>query len=1014
MTLDFKELPSSTAESSPSLTRSLPLLGSDVEPLGVAHKQILSLIKSFFLLLLWVGPAVALDPGRPLSQFTHEMWSTENGLPQNTVHAITQTRDGFIWIATEEGLARFDGFSFTVFDKQNTPQFKSNDVRAIAEDRHGILWIGTVDGLVQVQNGRFKAFEIPGGSAGNRIASIYEDRAGSLWVATSAGLSRIKEGSLTTFASQDGLPVNSVFEDQQGLLWAGTSAGVSQFKEGRFINFSLPADVANRGVTSIIQDKDGRLWFGTPTGLASFDNGRFQTYTIRDGLPNDRIVSLRLDAEGTLWCGTAGGLTRYKNGRFLGFDSADGLASSTILSVFEDREGSVWIGTESGGLHLLKDKKFTTYTRKDGLAGDLVKAIYEDRKGNIWIGTNGAGLNLFKDEKFTTFTTQDGLSSDVVLALYGEDDGSLWVGTPDGLNRLKDGKFTTFTTAEGLSNDFVRSIYADHRGNLWVGTRGGLNRFRDGHFKIYTTTDGLPNDFVGTVYEDSAGSLWIGTLGGLSKFKDETFTTYTTKDGLGSDVVLSLYEGRDGILWIGTNGGGLNRLKDGKFSAYTTKEGLVDDVVYRVLEDGQANLWLSSNKGIFRVNKKELDDFANGKVRSLTPVVYGTADGMMTRECSGGGHPSGWKSSDGKLWFSTIKGVAMIDPEKIKINLQPPPVALEQVRIDDQVVDMAQKIELSPGKTRFEFSYAGLSFIAPEKVNFRYKLEGFDKDWVEGGTRRIAYYTNLPAGDYKFRVMASNNDGIWNQTGASFELYLKPHFYQTYWFYAACVLVMALLVWQFYRLRVQQVESRFAAVLAERNRIAREIHDNLAQEMLGISVQLELVTRLMSVSTEKAKTHLDRARILVRNSVAEARRYVWDLRSQALEKNDLPTALNETARRLTAESAVQAQVQVSGTFRPLNPAIEDNLLRIGQEAINNSIKHAQAERILINLSFDAKNVRLSVRDDGHGFDARTQITEGRFGLVGMRERAEQIGGRLSVRSENGSGTEVIVDVPIGG
>ncbi len=1014
MTLDFKELPSSPAESSPSLTRSLPLLGSDVEPPGVAHKQILSLIRALFLLLLWVGPAVALDPARPLSQFTHEMWSTENGLPQNTVHAITQTSDGFIWIATEEGLARFDGFSFTVFDKQNTPQFKSNDVRAFAEDRHGVLWIGTVDGLVQVHNGRFKAFEIPGGSAGNRIASIYEDRAGSLWVATSAGLSRIKEGSLTTFASQDGLPVNSVFEDQQGLLWAGTSAGVSQFKEGRFINFSLPADVANRGVTSIIQDKDGRLWFGTPTGLASFDNGRFQTYTIRDGLPNDRIVSLRLDAEGTLWCGTAGGLTRYKNGRFLGFDSADGLASSTILSVFEDREGSVWIGTESGGLHLLKDKKFTTYTRKDGLAGDLVKAIYEDRKGNIWIGTNGAGLNLFKDGRFRTFTTRDGLSSDVVLALYGEDDGSLWVGTPDGLNRLKDGKFTTFTTAEGLSNDFVRSIYADHQGNLWVGTRGGLNRFRDGYFKIYTTTDGLPNDFVGTVYEDSAGSLWIGTLGGLSKFKDETFTTYTTKDGLGSDVVLSLYEGRDGILWIGTNGGGLNRLKDGKFSVYTTKEGLVDDVVYRVLEDGQANLWLSSNKGIFRVNKKELDDFANGKVRSLTPVVYGTADGMMTRECSGGGHPSGWKSSDGKLWFSTIKGVAMIDPEKIKINLQPPPVALEQVRIDDQVVDMAQKIELSPGKTRFEFSYAGLSFIAPEKVNFRYKLEGFDKDWVEGGTRRIAYYTNLPAGDYKFRVMASNNDGIWNQTGASFELYLKPHFYQTYWFYAACVLVMALLVWQFYRLRVQQVESRFAAVLAERNRIAREIHDNLAQEMLGISVQLELVTRLMSVSTEKAKTHLDRARILVRNSVAEARRYVWDLRSQALEKNDLPTALNETARRLTAESAVQAQVQVSGTFRPLSPAIEDNLLRIGQEAINNSIKHAQAERILINLSFDAKNVRLSVRDDGHGFDARTQNTEGRFGLVGMRERAEQIGGRLSVRSENGSGTEVIVDVPIGG
>jgi signal transduction histidine kinase len=356
----------------------------------------------------------------------------------------------------------------------------------------------------------------------------------------------------------------------------------------------------------------------------------------------------------------------------------------------------------------------------------------------------------------------------------------------------------------------------------------------------------------------------------------------------------------------------------------------------------------------------------------------------------------------------------MIDPERIKLNEQPPPVALEQVRIDDQLVDTSQKIELSPGNTRFEFSYAGLSFIAPEKVRFRYRLEGFDKDWIEGGTRRIAFYTNLPPGDYKFRVIASNNDGVWNQTGASFELYLKPHFYRTYWFYAVCVIAMALFVWQLYRLRVRQVESRFAAVLAERNRIAREIHDNLAQEMLGISVQLELVTRLMSASTEQAKTHLDRARILVRNSIAEARRYVWDLRSQALEKDDLPTALNETARRLTAETSVQAQVQVSGTFRPLDSAIEDNLLRIGQEAINNAVKHAQAERILINLSFDVKSVQLSVRDDGRGFDVETQNTDGRFGLVGMRERAQNIGGKVLIRSQNRSGTEVVVIVPIGG
>ncbi|PYS62570.1 MAG: hypothetical protein DMF76_08790 [Acidobacteria bacterium] len=733
-------------------------------------------------------------------------------------------------------------------------------------------------------------------------------------------------------------------------------------------------------------------------------------------MPNNRIISLAVDREGSVWIGTAGGLSRFANKHFSSFRLGDALTNESILSTFEDREGSLWIGTESGGLSLLKDKKFTTYAIKEGLGSDLVKSIYEDRKGNIWIGTNGGGLSLLKDGKLTTYTTVDGLSSNVVLALFGDGEGNLWVGTPDGLNRFRDGKFKVFTSADGLANDFIRSIYADHSGNLWIGTRGGLTRLRGERFNIYTTADGLPNDFVGTIYEDLQDNIWIGTLGGLSKFKDEKFTTYTTRDGLSSDVVISLHEDADSALWIGTSGGGLNRLKQGKFAAYTTRNGLPDDVVYGILEDRQNSLWLSSNKGIFRLNKNELDDFANGTVGSITPVLYGPADGMITRECSGGGHPAGWRSADGRLWFSTIKGVAMIDPEKIKLNDQPPPVAIEQIRVDDESISPAQTIELSPGKSRLDFYYTALSFVAPEKVRFKYKLEGFDSDWVDGGTRRVAYYTNLRPGRYKFRVIASNNDGLWNPAGAAFDLYLKPHFYQTYWFYALCTLILAILVWQLYRFRLKRVESQFAAVLQERNRIAREIHDNLAQEMLGISVQLEVVARTMPASAELAKTHLDRVRILVRHGIAEARRYVWDLRSQALDKNDLPAALSDTARRLTTETAVSANVEVSGTFRPLSPLIEGNLLRIGQEAINNAVRHAQAQTILINLKFDARRVQLSVRDDGKGFDYQeSKNGEARhFGLVGMHERAVRMGGSLRVDSHAGEGTEVLVDVPING
>lgn len=974
---------------------------------------------ALLLLLICGGTTLPLDSRRELSQFSHDAWLTENGLPQNTVHSIAQTSDGYIWIGTEEGLARFDGVKFTVFNNRNTPQLKSNYIRTLLADRRGALWIGTAEGLVRMLNGKFSVFTTNDGLPSDTIQAVYEDREGNLWVATATGLGLFKGGAVTTFTTKERLiggSIQALFEDAEGALWICTPYGLGRLKDGKFANYTVRDGLGSNSVRSIQQDRDGRLWFGTLSGLSSFSGGRFTTYTTRDGLPSDRIMALCADREGSLLIGTANGLSRFKDQHFTDFNATDGLATSTILSLLEDREGNLWIGTESGGVNLLKDTKFTTYSARNGLANDLVKSVVEDRAGNIWIGTDGGGLNLLKDGKFTNYTTRDGLAGNSVLALFGDYDGSLWAGTPEGLSRFRDGRFTTYTSADGLANGYVRSIYGDHAGNLWVGTRGGLTRLKNGVFKTYTEADGLPNDYVSAIFGDTRGNLWIGTLGGLSRFRDEEFATFTTKDGLSSDVVTSLDEDSDGTLWIGTNGGGLNRLKDGQFTAYTMHSGLLDDVVYRVLEDGRNNLWLSCRQGIFHISKKQLDEFASGATASIAPVAYGTADGMMTRECSGGGDPAAWRGNDGKLWFATIRGVAMIDPERIKINELAPPVVIEQIHIDDQAVEPSEKVELPAGTTRVDFYYTAPSFVAPEKVRFKYKLEGFDKDWVDSGTRRIAYYTNLRPGNYRFQVIACNNDGVWNQTGASFGLYLKPYFYQTYWFYAVCVLGLGLLAWQLYRLRVRRIEAQFGAVLAERTRIAREIHDNLAQEMLGISVQLEVVARTMPPGAEAARTHLDRVRLLVRHGIAEARRYVWDLRSQAFENNDLPTALSETARRLTVETAVEAQVQISGAFRPLARLVEDNLLRIAQEAINNAVQHAQAQRIFVDLVFDARRVQLNVRDDGRGFDS-SSVGHGpsdHFGLVGMRERAEQIGGTLSIHSGNGSGTEIVVEVPISG
>jgi ligand-binding sensor domain-containing protein/signal transduction histidine kinase len=955
-------------------------------------------------------PAFALDPNHTLSEYGHQVWLSENGLPQNTVQALTQTRDGYIWIGTQEGLARFDGVKFDVFDKQNTPQLGSNDVRVLYQDRENALWIGTSAGLIRRQGDQFAGFPGTEGISDNNISDITQDGNGSVWIASSAGLVMYRDGSFKMVAARAGM--QRLLATRDGSIIVAGPAGIDIFQNGSPVFSDTPEELQPASVTALAEDSERGLWYGTPEGLWEVRGGRKIVHPINEGLANGRINCLHVDAAGAVWIGTSSGLARLRNGQIETLTTDNGLSSNIVLAILEDREGSVWVGTEAGGLNLLKNRKFTTITSKDGLASDLVKAIYQDRQGGVWIGTNGGGLTLLKDGKTRTFTTRDGLASDVVFSLAGDDAGNLWIGTPDGLNLFKGDTFKTFTVADGLSNDLVRSVYVDKRGDLWVGTRAGLNRFRDGEFTIYTTKDGLANDFIGALFEDSRGNLWIGTLGGLSRFAGETFNTFTTNDGLSSNTVTCLFQDQSGDLWIGTNGGGLNRWRDGKFVSMTSRDGLPDDVIYRVLEDGEQRLWCSSNKGVFRLDTKELNALAAKQIKTLNPTLYGTQDGMLTRECSGGGHPAAWKMNDGKLWFATIKGVATVDADHLAVNSIPPPLVIEQVRIDDQVAPLKASMKVAAGSARFDFYYTAPSFIAPESVRFKYQLEGFDRDWIDGGSRRVAYYTNLRPGNYRFRVMAANSDGVWNEQGAAFDFYLEPHFYQTYWFYALVLLLLGVMGWQLYRSRVRRISSQFGAVLAERNRIAREIHDNLAQDILGISVQLELVARLLPAAAESAKPHLDRARILVRNSMAEARRYVWDLRSQDLEHKDLPTALNDTARRLTRDTEVQAMVQVTGTFRPVPAAIENNLLRIAQEAINNAVKHAGAQRIMIDLHFEADALQLRVQDDGRGFDSAAENRDGHFGLVGMRERAREIEGELKIQSEPESGTRVIVNVPL--
>jgi signal transduction histidine kinase len=854
-------------------------------------------------------PLAALDPAEPLTSYQRQTWQTENGLPQNTVHAILQTHDGYLWLATEGGLVRFDGVKFTIFDSQNTRALHSNNIRALFEDDQHALWIGTADGI-----------------AVRRV-----------------------DGTIA-FSKEQGLPSNSI--------WS-------------------------------IYQSAGHLFVATASGLAEYRNGRFEASGAKQVPETAAGVSLK-DSHGALWIANHG-VTRTANGETESLLASDALASDTILSMFEDREGNMWFGTESSGVTVLRDQKVKTYT------DDFARCVYQDRQGAMWFGTNN-GLTKMVDGKFSTFTVADGLSSNLVFALGETASGDLLAGTQDGLNVIHNGKVTVITTADGLPDDLVRSLHTDQDGSVWIGTRRGLTVWKDGRFRTYTEADGLGSDFVGALRRSRDGSLWVGTLRGLTQMKDGHFRTFSAPDGLTSNIVTALHEDSAGVLWIGTQDGGLHRLKDGKIFHYGAGSGL-PTAIYAIVEEG-GFLWLTSKTGIFRLTAD-----------ALSIAQYGTADGMRVSECSEGGHPAAWRAQDGGLWFATLRGVSTMSARVANTNGLPPPVVIESFAIDDRAVALQSTPDIPPGHDRLSFEYTGITFISPQRVRFRYMLEGFDHNWVEAGTRRAAYYTSLPPGRYRFRVTARANDGTWNRNEASAGFRLLPHFYQTYWFYLLLATAAGLSVYAFYRWRVSQMAAQFEAVLAERNRIAREIHDTLAQGFVAVSLQLELISRKLENGPDNVRNLVKQTKEMVQSGLEEARRSIWELRSHGSEAGDFRARLSKMATEVTQRSGLKVQFQVLGTYRALPDDVESELLKIGQEAVTNVVRHAKAQQVKIDLAYEGKKVRMTIADDGRGFAGAVNSSgpDGHFGLRGMRERAAQIGAELNVKSRPGEGTEVDVE-----
>lgn len=972
-------------------------------------------------LAIWL-PALAswIVAAEPALRYGVDVWREAEGLPQARIRDIVQTRDGYLWLATDNGVVRFNGVSFTAFTVE-TGSLRDNEAWALQEDEAGGLWIGTYGGgLTRFKDGRFTTFSKADGLPDDVVTKLEKDADGNLWISTPGGVGRYAGGQFTTFTMRDGLAENAVTAlctgAPHGVLVA-TGTKLQRFADGRFQAFNGLVDKDDGLIEQLLCGRDGALWLGFPNArIKRWLNGTLTTYTGRQNL-TPHIYRLHEDSQGNLWVALQHELYQLRAGRFepvpLG-ESGAGLG--VVASLCSDREGSLWLGLESKGLARLRTKQLTTLAAEDGLPNDSTRSVFQDSRGNLWIGTVG-GLAQYRDGRVTAYTAAAGARLGPVRALAEDTTGKLWVGASQHLLWLKNGRLVKAPGWPAAAE--IKVLYRDALGRMWVGTDGaGLFLFEAGKFRVFGTTagrkdDGLASNQIRALLYDRQGALWVGTAGGgVSRYANGSLQNFSTAEGLAGNRVYALHEDETGAHWFATREG-LSRLKDGRFFNYTTQHGLLTNFVYSLLDDGRGNFWFSCGQGLFRVSKAELAAVARGELKRVISFDYGIKDGMKTRACNPGNQPTAWRAADGALLFCTLQGLVIADPTRLTASAFVPPVYVERLLINKEPQPTNGESYVPLGAGEVEIHFAALSYLAPERLRYKYRLAGYDQDWVEAGTRRFAYYANLAPGRYRFQVQAGNADGPWNETGATVAFYLQPRFYQTQLFAALVGLAALLAAGLLYRLRVHELKTRYSAVLAERNRIAGEIHDTLAQNLAGIALQLDSVTLQLADVPASLRERLDQACNLTRYSLAEARRAVTDLRSDDLERRELAAALPEIAARLTASAALQTRIEISGTPHPLNPMTEKNLLRIFQEAVANAVKHAQARNLDIELRYGTNSLTLRVWDDGCGFDTDKIIPlgVGHYGLTGMRERAERIGGHLALKSKPGEGTELVVEAP---
>ena len=969
------------------------------------------------LAFLLIPRCYGLDPRKALTQYAQKVWTQEDGLPQDTIRAIAQTTDGYLWLGTDEGLARFDGYDFVVFDKDHN-NLPANSIAALAAAPNGALWIGTPNGLVRYRDKQFYTYTTKDGLPDDSISDLAVDHSGTLWAVSGVDLARFDGTRFTVFKAGKDIPtttVQRVSEDHDRNVWAGGFGGVVERVGSRFVPVVDAAALNSGNVTRIVRDSHGNLWLGSSQGLVRrAADGTIRKFDTRDGLPDIFVRALAVDRDGNVWAGTNSGLARLRNNRFVTMTGPGGQDRDQVRSLFEDREGNLWVGANNG-LTRLRDDIFTVYGKSEGLPSDDPNTVFQDHSGRIWVGYHDSGLLLFAPEHYQLFTTWNGLPNNEVFSIRESHDGDLLLGTRGGFVRMHDKRLTTYVPPDELNRELVFDTLEDSAGRLWLALPEGMAQLIDNRLEIVVPGGPVLTDAVVSLAEGRNGVLWAGTYGrGLWRVHGEEKLHYTEANGLSSDQIRAVREDPDGTLWIATFGGGLNAFRNNMFTHFTAKDGLLSDNISDVADDGDS-LWLSTTRGICRIAKKQLREFEQHKIAVLEPTNYGVEDGLRSAQ-SAPGFPipgGGRRTTDGRLWFPTSQGLAVIDPNAHTQANMPPELHLVELTADGRAIDFSAKDpQLPAGSQRIQIRYTAIHLGAPERVRYSHKLEGLDVDWVRAGNRRVINYNTLAHGKYRFHVRAELPGGP--VTERSYEFEVLPQFYETAWFRLLAAMVLIASGWGLYQLRLRQLASRFALVLEERARMAREIHDTLAQGFVGISSQLDAVAMAMPDDRSKARQYLDLARKMARHSITEARRSVMDLRASVLEGQDLAAALHSGAQIWTAGSGVEVHVDAAGAQNGLPQEFEQHLLRIAQEAVTNALKHAGASQIWVKLQTENRKLDLRIVDNGHGFDQQDVFSSlgGHFGLIGMRERAERLGGELHLASHPGEGTQVEVRVPL--